>query len=40
LRVFLSLRHGNNADGWPSADMLGFLSNNSGNSYAVHLRKR
>lgn len=39
-RVFLSPRHGNNSDGWSPVDMLGFLSNNSGNCYAFHLRKR
>jgi hypothetical protein len=33
-------RHGNNADGWSSVVMLGFLANNSGDCYAVHLRKR
>ncbi|MGC3023811.1 amidohydrolase family protein [Burkholderia sp. DN3021] len=37
---FVRVGQRNNADGWPSADMLGFLSNNSGDCYAVHLRKR
>ncbi|NTX30988.1 hypothetical protein HT746_28380 [Burkholderia pyrrocinia] len=40
LARFVSVGQRNNADGWPAADMLGFLSNNSGDCYAVHLRKR
>lgn len=37
---FVSVGQRDIADGCPSADMLGFLPNYSGDCYAVHLRKR